>query len=594
MSNDNVAKISIIEGDSIEIVKGQHTEYVGKMTYSSSKKLIATAENGKLFGDNPEDPPKTKGRIIDILMFVAGTTDPGNTEGTKHKANTSYWKYIDEKTKKETKESLNNLWNKIKELRPQFTDLHIEGDFFSWSGDNDTKERIKASERLFDLLLRMYPGWKNQEVHLHLIGHSHGGNVINQFTELISSKDMIAKSSILKPRKITEFPKEWKIKSITFLSTPFFQKKHQLNHGKLHKECKIINVHNDYDLTQQLIADFSLTNLEGLLKSFQMEKFKTGIETLKSVNNDTILTYLKGIGLPSSHKKRAVPAWKEMAKAFLGINMMTKEFINYIDSLKIENSNLQKEKDSFISLLNSLLRWTYDVYNNYNAGIAKGYDKITWAQNLNLTQGLRVLNILFDIKSSPKDSYLLNLLAGVFGENKGITDSIDETSWTPKKQTKGLSIIDVPIFESDPYNSRNKRKEFDTFLKGAQGAVHARELEDLLMRLFSQFIKPLEFKKIIGYIDDAEYIVTGNLDAQLKILRGNLRRYDTFITRYYAGLVTEQDEKTFKEDMIKRPGSLAYLSMASHSLSHTQLWGKVEEGLKSSFSSEKKAKYNKK
>lgn len=40
--------------------------------------------------------------------------------------------------------------------------------------------------------------------------------------------------------------------------------------------------------------------------------------------------------------------------------------------------------------------------------------------------------------------------------------------------------------------------------------------------------------------------------------------------------------------MKKRPGSLAYLAMASHSLSHTQLWGKVEEGLKSSFSSEKK------
>ncbi|BAP30296.1 uncharacterized protein CHSO_1259 [Chryseobacterium sp. StRB126] len=590
-----MSRTRIVKGTYTKISQEGHSMYSRENIITSAGESVTETgvEQGIKYGD-PEDPPKRKGRIIDILMFVAGTTDPGNTEGTKHKANTSYWKYIDEKTKEETKESLNNLWNRIKELRPQFNDLHIEGDFFSWSGDNDTKERTKASERLFDLLLRMYPGWKNQEVHLHLIGHSHGGNVINQFTELISSKDMIAKSSILKPRKITEFPKEWKVKSITYLSTPFFQKKHQLNHGKLHKECKIINVHNEYDLTQQLIADFSLTNLEGLLKSFQVEKFKTGIETLKSVNNDTILTYLKGIGLPNSHKKRAVPAWKEMAKAFLGINMMTKEFINYIDSLKIENSNLQKEKDSFISLLNNLLRWTYDVYNNYNAGIAKGYDKATWAQNLNLTQGLRVLNILFDIKSSPKDSYLLSLLAGVFGENKGITDSIDETSWTPKKQTKGLSIIDVPIFESDPYNSRNKRKEFDAFLKGAQGAVHARELEDLLMRLFSQFIKPLELKKIIGYIDDAEYIVTGNLDAQLKILRGNLRRYDTFVTRYYAGLVTEQDEKTFKDDMKKRPGSLAYLAMASHSLSHTQLWGKVEEGLQSSFSSEKKAKYNKK
>ncbi|MGE8552782.1 MAG: hypothetical protein ACN6OB_02455 [Chryseobacterium jejuense] len=591
-----MSRTRIVKGTYTKISQEGHSMYSNENIITSAGESVTETgvEQGIKYGD-PDDSPKRKGRIIDILMFVAGTTDPGNTEGTKHKANTSYWKYIDEKTKEETKESLNNLWNKIKELKPQFNDLNIEGDFFSWSGDNDTKERIKASERLFDLLLRMYPGWKNQEVHLHLIGHSHGGNVINQFTELISSKDMIAKSSILKPRKITEFPKEWKVKSITYLSTPFFQKKHQLNHGKLHKECKIINVHNEYDLTQQLIADFSLTNLEGLLKSFQVDKFKKGIETLKDVDKDTILTYLKGIGLPSSHKKRAVPAWKEMAKAFLGMNMITKEFINYINSLKIENSNLQKEKDSFVSLLNSLLQWTYDVYNNYNAGIAKGHDKVTWAQNLNLTQGLRVLNTLFDIKSSPKDSYLLNLLAGLFGENKGITDSIDETSWTPKKQTKALSIIDVPIFESDPYNSRNKRKEFDTFLKGAQGAVHARELEDLLMRLFSQFIKPSMLALIVITIDQVlEPLVFGKLDTEITKLRKNLEVYSKFVAKYHAYLVTSKDEEAFAKDIMKAPGSLSYLAMASHSLSHTQLWKKVEDSLKDVFSSGKNPGYRKK
>lgn len=591
MSNDNVAKISIIEGDSIEIVKGQHTEYVGKMTYSSSKKLIATAENGKLFGDNPEDPPKREGRIIDIVMFVAGTTDPVNTEGKKHHANTAYWKYIDEKTKKETEQSLNNLWNNIKKLKLQFLDLHIEGEFFSWSGDNDTKERTEASERLFDLLLRVYSGWKNQEVHLHLIGHSHGGNVINQFTELISSKEMIAKSTILKPRKITEFPKLWKVKSITYLSTPFFQKKHQLNHGKLHKQCKIINVHNDYDLTQQLVANFSLNNLEGLLKSFKMERFEKGINIVKDVDTDAITKYLKSF-IWQDFKNKATLAWQEMSKAFLGFNIITAEFIKYINSLKIENSNLQKEKDSFVSLLNNLQQWTYDVHKNY-ASISGGYDKATWVKNMKLTQGLKVLNTLFAIKSAPKDSYLLSLLAGVFGESKGITDSIDETLWSPKKQTKGLTIVDVPIYDSDPYNSRNKKSAFATFLKGAQNAVHNRELEDMLMRLFSQFIKPPQLKKIISYVDNAEYVVTGNLDTELKVLRGNLEIYDSFVTKYYAGLVTPQDEKNF-DDILKRPGTLPYLAMASHSLSHTQLWGKAEEGLKSAFSSGKNPGYKKK
>jgi hypothetical protein len=80
--------------------------------------------------------------------------------------------------------------------------------------------------------------------------------------------------------------------------------------------------------------------------------------------------------------------------------------------------------------LNNLLQWTYDVYNNYNVGIKEGYDKVKWASNLNLTQELKVLNILFDIKSRPKDSYLLKLMGGVFGENKGLTDSIDKTRYT--------------------------------------------------------------------------------------------------------------------------------------------------------------------
>jgi hypothetical protein len=472
------------------------------IVYNSQKTVSFTGkENGVIYGE-PKSPPKTD-KIYDIVMFVAGTTDPINTTGEKHQANTNYWRVIDEKTKKETEKSVNNIWYKIKELKPQYLNLHIEGEFFSWSGDNDTKERNKAAERLLNLFLRVYKFWKNQEVHLHLIGHSHGGNVINQFTELIATDK--------------DFPKDWKVKSITYLSTPFFQKKHQLNHAKLHKSCKIINVHNEYDLTQQLIADFSLVNLEGLLKSFQMEKFEKGIDTLKSVNSDTVMNYLKGIGFEDSHKKRAIPAWKEMAKAFLGMNIITAEFIKYINSLKIENSNLQKEKTEFINLLNNLQQWTYDVHKNYYAGITKGFDKITWAKNLNLTQGLKVLNILFDIKSNPKDSYLLKLLGGVFGEKKGLTDSIDETSWTPKKQTKGLSIIPVKITSSDPYHSRNKKKQFDAFLKGTQSAVHSNNLEEMLMRLFSQFIKPTQLKNIIDYIDNAEWVITGDLDTQLKL-----------------------------------------------------------------------------
>ena len=43
--------------------------------------------------------------------------------------------------------------------------------------------------------------------------------------------------------------------------------------------------------------------------------------------------------------------------------------------------------------------------------------------------------------------------------------------------------------------------------------------------------------------------------------------------------------------MIKRPGTIPYLAMASHSLSHTTFWKEVEEGLKEAFSSGKNPGY---
>lgn len=580
-----MSRTRIVKGTYTKISEKGHSMYSNENIVTNATRTVTEegTENGLYWGP-PKDPPQTARRIIDVVMFVAGTTDPINTTGERHQANTRYWQAIDAELKQKTKESYNNFWHKIQEIKLHYLDLHIEGEFFSWSGDNDTKERNHASERLLDVMLRTYRFWRNQEVHLHLIGHSHGGNVINQFSELITSKEMIGKSAVLKKNNFTEFPASWKIKSITYLSTPFFQKKHQLNHGKLHQECKIINVHNEYDLTQQLIADFSLLNMEGLLKSFQMEKFENGITILKDVKMDPIMQYLKGW----YSEKKAIVAWKEMSNAFLAINLIVQEFIKYIDSIKIENSTLQKEKQSFVSVLKNVLQWTYDVHKNYSGG--GKHDKLTFVRHLNLTQGITTLNTLFDMKTGVKDSYILGLLANVFGENRGITDSIDATSWTPKKQTKGLTILDVNITKDDPYNSRKKKSAFDGFLKGTQSAVQSNNLEELLMRLFSQFVKPAQLKKITEGIDAAEYILTGNLDAQLKILRGNLERYYTLVNQYHAFLVTPNDEATIKE-LDKRPGSVPYLAMASHSLSHTQFWKEVEDGLRGSFSSGKNPKY---
>jgi hypothetical protein len=516
----------------------------------------------------PEIVKKGDSTLVDIVMFVAGTTDPINIKGEKHQANKNYWR-----------DSQKNFWAKVKELKPQFHNLHIEDTFFSWSGDNNTSERILAADRLLDLFVRVYPGFKNREVHLHLIGHSHGGNVINQFTDLIATDK--------------RFPKLWKTKSITYLSTPFFHKKHQLNHAKLHKECKIINVHNEYDLTQRLVADFSLVNLEIFLRNFQMEKFQKGMNTLKLVNTSAfdvlISTYVE-------NDKEGPLLWKETAKGLSGINQLTEEFINYIKSINLNKPSLDKDRDTFVTLLKGFQHWTYTTHNTFTKNSQKrkgGYGRSEFIEDLNLSSAIATFNSLFDINTGVRNSYILHLLAQVFAENSGVTDSIEINSWTPKNQTKGLNILDLNITKHDSYNSRGKKAICENFMNSTSKALQNNNLEEVLMRLFSQFIKP-KIMTIAYYVLDAtEIFITGELDTQVTKLRKNIEKYSTLVEKYHVDLVTDKDEKDII-DMMKRPGTIPYLAMTSHGLSHTQFWPEVEEALKGVFSSGINTGYKKK
>lgn len=559
------------------IVKGTYTKISqeGHSMYSKENIITSAGESvtetgvgqGVKYGD-PKSPPKSEKRVIDIVMFVAGTTDPINTAGLKHQANTDYWR-----------SSKTNFWNKIKDLKPQYLDLHIEGDFFSWSGDNDTKERNLAADRLLDLFLRVYKFWKNQEVHIHLIGHSHGGNVINQFTELIATD--------------SKYPKPWKVKSITYLSTPFFKKKHQLNHSKLHKECKIINVHNEYDLTQQLIADFSLVNLEIFLRNFQMSSFQTGIDTLRTVDT-AAFKHLLNVWIDNDTEGPEL--WTATATGLSGINQITVEFINYLENIKPTKPNLTREMDQFITLLKTFQYWTFVSHGRFNAnrvGRRGGYGRSEFFEDLDLAAGIRVINNLFSIKTGVTDSFILNFLAKVFAAESGITDSIEVTSWSPVLQTKALPILDVNITDKDDYHSRNKKAACSKFIADTSNAVHKNNLQEVLMRLLSQFVDPKKARYVTYALHGAEVYFTGEIDAQIKILRKNLGVYIELVKQYNVGLVTAKDEKEIK-DMMKRPGTVPYLAMAAHSLSHTQFWPEVEQGLKNAFSSGVNPGYKKK
>jgi hypothetical protein len=324
-----------------------------------------------------------------------------------------------------------------------------------------------------------------------------------------------------------------------------------------------------------------------------MEKFQKGMDILKSVNSSAfnLLTnaYIED-------DKEGPLLWRETAKGLSGINQLTSEFINYIKSINLNKPSLDKDRDQFITLLKAFLHWTYTTHNIFTKNSQKrkeGYGRSEFFEDLNLPSALVTLNSLFDIKTGVKDSYILHLLAQVFATNSGITDSIEINSWNPKNQSKGLDVLDLNITKYDSYNSRGKKAICEGFINSTSKALQNNNLEEVLMRLFSQFLNPDTVQNITYAFHGAEIYFTGNTDTQIKILRKSIEKYSTLVKQYHVGLVTEKDEKEIT-DMMKRPGTIPYLAMISHGLSHTQFWPEVEDGLKNVFSSGKNPGYKKK
>ncbi|AXO81401.1 hypothetical protein DZC78_13710 [Olleya aquimaris] len=593
----------------------------------------------------------------DIIMFVAGTQDPVNISALNHQANHNYWKA-----------SKDNLWGKVLELKPQFHDLNIEANFFSWSGDNSQDERNKAAERLLDLMTREYPKFKNKETHLHLIGHSHGGNVINQFTELITTD--------------SRFPKLWEVKSITYLSTPFFKEKHQLNHAKLHEDCQIINVHNDYDITQRFVADFSLNNLEKLIHGFNAYEFYKSKQRIDLIMSSGVFAPLTSISIVSD-SKHGVLIWQRVSLLLDSVNDILDLIITMINNPELKN--LSTEKAEITKLLTDLKSWIPTAKTRLNNRVTQYQQKIEninssseeegfWGQlkdnlgkaadsisnsfsdtfettdlitDLNMERPLKVINKILFIDKGLEDAYLLGLLERIFTEQAGVTDTIDNTSWDPKDQINGkFDVIDVPITEEDVYHSRGLKSKFEKFVSSAEKSIEDGNLKEFLIILVSQIISSESIEDKGTALWWADLLFKDEADDEFKKLRRDyLPNYTKLIEKYEAHLIAPQDkpkEEKSKKDKNKTPdafteaaklkfnsdliainniskqqwetivkeekeknredeeknpplppviGSLAHFATVSHGLSHTRLWDKVEEGLKSSFSSGKNPGY---
>ncbi|QCE41816.1 hypothetical protein [Psychroserpens sp. NJDZ02] len=491
----------------------------------------------------------------DIIMFVAGTQDPVNIAALKHQANHNYWK-----------DSKDNLWGNVKKLKPQFHDLNIEADFFSWSGDNSEDERNKAADRLLDLFTREYPKFKNKETHLHLIGHSHGGNVINQFTELITTD--------------SRFPKLWEIKSITYLSTPFFREKHQLNHSKLHKDCQIINVHNDYDITQRFVADFSLDNLENLIAGFNSFEFDKAKQRIGLILSSGVFAPITSATSIISDSTQGVLIWERVSLLLDNVNQILDLIINMVNNPKLKK--LSSEKAEINQLLTELKAWIPIAQTNLNTRVTEyqqtieninssseeeglwgkfkdnlgkaadsisnsfsdTFETVDLMSDLHMEAPLRVINKILFIDKGLEDAYLLGLLERIFSEQSGVTDTIDNTTWDPTEQVQGkFKVTDVPITNEDAYHSRGLKSKFEQFVSGAEKSIADGNLKEFLIRLVSQLISSASINDMSTILWWADLIFKDDADDEFKKFRKDyLPKYSQLIEKYEAHLIAPQDK----------------------------------------------------
>ncbi len=176
--------------------------------------------------DKPQKPKYPNG-VINVLVLIAGTTDPINATTIKSKHANSYEDKTSQDLALENDETYTqvpvNYWDKdfkkqIEALDKEYVNL-VLFPFHGWTGDNSKENREIAGKYLANRLClpdkynkkAFYHGWLNKPVYFHLLGHSHGGNVINEMTKEIEALG-------------SKWPKEWKIKSLTYSFNSFLQK----------------------------------------------------------------------------------------------------------------------------------------------------------------------------------------------------------------------------------------------------------------------------------------------------------------------------------------------------------------------------------
>ncbi|SHO55430.1 hypothetical protein [Vibrio quintilis] len=501
-------------------------------------------------------------------------------------------------------------------------------DEHGWSGDNTQANREIAGAYLADRLCGSngkkahYEEYLNHRVAFHLIGHSHGGNVLNELTKRAASA--------------SEWPSHWEIKSIVYLSTPFFKHQHQLNTTRLHQDCAIINVTNDFDLTQRVVADFSMYDLIAAIKSTEQET--PGLkEHLKYIQNAPLPSCWSKVKAAFSHCKplqlllhpdhyrlhprdghsvfqEAMNVLEHTEEALYEIQKIVSQLhacLYYPSDPEllelspgksrylITDQLFEQANELTMHLLRHIIRikktlMTYQQRQDYRL------IPLLCDLSDSLIQLIDVIAIDKQTTSGPASDFLYTLMLHQI-------ESFDNTRTSPRHQLDyefAEKLYHVDVTPEDPYFSREHLIRFNQLTKQliqAEADYEERNSQKNLLKLLlclvasQSEISPL--KKTLSQVTDLLTQSVGSHPHGLRRLisslacRGKIKPLYQLSVRLlpvlttYMTLLSESDIRLLAPVEKQKPhnprhmipGSLEYFALFSHSVSRQQLWPDIEQ-----------------
>jgi hypothetical protein len=550
--------------------------------------------------------------VINLLVLIAGTTDPVNT-------------YADTRTDKRAMSYVNKdrYWNKefyagIQEL-VHSTRGGLLFDLHGWSGDNRQANREIAGAYLVNRLSgnngekAFYPAYKKKKVHLHLVGHSHGGNVINEMTKQMSKLG-------------SKWPSTWKVKSFTYLSTPFFKKIHQVKIGAfVHPQAEVFHVYNQYDYTQRMLADFSLftlndavrvneidetvkSNLAGVMAAFNAVPWNLagtdGGWRLNRVEGRRLYTAARdalGATNERSGFKSVVQIFESIEKIAIGLNKPVQYKVNkaiqannkVTQSFKLlSDSNLANLRTVIAALTTNVNRSVgeFDTAIANNSYSRAGFGSAFLAGGLPLARNLAAfLSVPAGAINVARSGILWQTIVSLLGD---AIEVFDDTVTKPDTQFNGSRPITFKeVTNRDPYDKSAQKANalglltrIETLEKRVTGKPEANLLFDLLLTLLvhNPQVRAMaqDLRTWAGHIETLEWVVTGDLDTAAREIRATFTNLSNALLSRFVGEIEDASHTRLAKDkdgnLEDRRGSLPYLLKVSHSTSREVLHPEVK------------------